>query len=154
MKWFLGMSAVLFCAMQAIQPSRKAPAVNANKDLQAVPSVPSSVKAILGRACYDCHSNRTAWPWYSHVAPVSWLLDRDVQRGRRKLNFSEWTEENDSSRDKAQVKVESTEICVDVERGRMPLRSYRLMHSEARLSRGDIGAICRWAKETARAPTP
>jgi mono/diheme cytochrome c family protein len=49
-----------------------------------------ATRALAVRACYDCHSNETVWPWYSHVAPVSWLTQRDVAEGRRKLNFSEW----------------------------------------------------------------
>src|SRR5690242_8962779 len=51
---------------------------------------PDSVRVVLRRACYDCHSNETVWPWYSRIAPVSWLLARDVHQGRRELNFSTW----------------------------------------------------------------
>ena len=53
-------------------------------------AAPPAVAAVLRRACYDCHSNETVWPWYSHVAPVSWLLARDVREGRAELNFSVW----------------------------------------------------------------
>jgi hypothetical protein len=53
------------------------------------------------RACYDCHSNETVWPWYSHVAPVSWLVQRDVDRGRKKMNFSEWDRPQDEGDDSA-----------------------------------------------------
>jgi hypothetical protein len=49
-----------------------------------------STRELAVRACFDCHSNQTVWPWYSHVAPISWLVWSDVVRGRKELNFSEW----------------------------------------------------------------
>jgi len=74
------------------------------------------------RACFDCHSNETAWPWYSYVAPVSWLVSHDVLDGRKHLNFS--TGEIDDAH-------ESTEL---VSSGEMPLSLYVLMHSKAELN--------------------
>ena len=76
------------------------------------------------RACFDCHSNETRWPWYSHVAPVSWLMQRDVDRGRGELNFSEWDRRQEEADDAAE----------EVTEGRMPPRAYRISHPEARLS--------------------
>ena len=99
------------------------------------------VGAIIQRACKDCHSNETRWPWYSHIAPASWLVARDVKKGREKLNFSDWT-----SRERSPNEVE--EICDAVTNGSMPLRGYRLMHREATLSKHDIDAICAWADAT------
>jgi len=75
------------------------------------------------RACYDCHSNETKWPWYAHVAPVSWLVSHDVHEGREHLNFSEWDKEQRHAADAAH----------EVEEGEMPLRIYTLLHPEARL---------------------
>jgi len=74
-------------------------------------------------ACFDCHSNETIWPWYSNIAPTSWLLTRDVEGGREALNFSEW--QND---DQAIAAAES------MEQGEMPPFQYGLMHASARLS--------------------
>lgn len=76
------------------------------------------------RACFDCHSNETQWPWYSHVAPASWLLQRHVDDGRRELNFSEWPHGSGEA-------DEAAEVVLD---GEMPPRSYTLVHPEAKLS--------------------
>ena len=81
-------------------------------------------------ACYDCHSNETKWPLYSHVAPMSWLVERDVEQGRRELNFSDWGGDNDVD-DLAEVVAE----------GSMPPRNYRLMHPDARLSDVEKAAL-------------
>ncbi|MBK8207167.1 MAG: heme-binding domain-containing protein [Planctomycetes bacterium] len=82
-------------------------------------------------ACFDCHSNETVWPWYSHVAPVSWLVQRDTDEGRRKLNFSEW--------DKPQK--EADEAAEAVREGEMPMWIYLPAHPEARLSDADKQAL-------------
>jgi hypothetical protein len=81
-------------------------------------------RALAVRACYDCHSNETVWPWYSHVAPMSWLAQRDVDEGRRKLNFSEW--------DRAQK--EAHESAKTVRKGEMPPLFYLPTHPDARLT--------------------
>jgi mono/diheme cytochrome c family protein len=78
-------------------------------------------RALALRACFDCHSNQTDWPWYSHVAPVSWLVQRHVDDGRRKLNFSEWPHGSGEA-------DEAVEVVLD---GEMPPRSYTLAHPEA-----------------------
>lgn len=80
--------------------------------------------SLFRRACYDCHSNQTTWPWYSKVAPVSWLVQRDVDGGRRHLNFSQWDQSQRHGKDVAR----------EVKSGDMPLWFYLPMHSQARLS--------------------
>ncbi|MFN2502870.1 MAG: heme-binding domain-containing protein [Acidimicrobiales bacterium] len=91
-------------------------------------------------ACYDCHSNETKWPWYSHVAPRSWLVQRDVENGRRELNFSNWDGDNDSD-----------DLVEAVGDGSMPPRNYRLLRPDARLSDAEktalIGALQALADE-------
>lgn len=79
-------------------------------------------RELFVRACADCHSNRTRWPWYSRVAPTSWLVAHDVAEGRRKLNASEWNRPQDEAHESAQ----------EVREGEMPPRSYLAMHAEAR----------------------
>lgn len=69
-----------------------------------------ATRALAARACFDCHSNQTAWPWYSNVAPVSWLVQHDVDEGRRKLNFSEWDRPQREAHDSAK----------EVRKGEMP----------------------------------
>jgi hypothetical protein len=79
---------------------------------------------LVRRACYDCHSNQTVWPWYSNIAPVSWLVQRDVNEGRRHLNFSEWQQPGRHAKDVAE----------QVKEGEMPPWFYRPMHPAARLT--------------------
>lgn len=83
-----------------------------------------ATRALAKRACFDCHSNETTWPWYSHIAPTSWFLQSHVDDGRARLNFSEW---NKTYRAAAKASRE-------VKSGGMPLSSYLLMHADARLS--------------------
>src|SRR5689334_5153102 len=81
---------VVFVVMQVIRPAKTNPEIDESRTVQAHTNMTPEVSAILDRACYDCHSNRTVWPWYSQVAPVSWLLTRDVNLGRKELSFSDW----------------------------------------------------------------
>jgi cytochrome c551/c552 len=99
------------------------------------------VHAILVRACQDCHSNKTVWPWYSKVAPVSWLLSHDVSEARRHMNMSNWARYNPMA---AANKLEH--ICEEVDQGDMPLWYYRPMHPQATLSDSDKKAICAWTR--------
>jgi hypothetical protein len=96
------------------------------------------VGKILDRSCQDCHSNRTAWPWYSHVAPVSWVISKHVNEGREMLDFSEWANQPPASNERML-------ICDAVSDGRMPLPGYIVIHRNARLSKRDIELICEWA---------
>ena len=82
------------------------------------------------RACFDCHSNETVWPWYSNVAPMSWLVQRDVDEGREKLNFSEWSEDQDGD-DAAET----------MEEGSMPPSRYLIAHSDARLGDAELAML-------------
>jgi len=88
-------------------------------------------RALAQRACFDCHSNETVWPWYSRIAPVSWLVRRDVDEGREKLNFSEWGAAKNDDRD------EVDELAEVVQEGEMPLPIYLLMHPEAALTNAE-----------------
>jgi hypothetical protein len=102
--------------------------------------VPPDIAGLLRRACQDCHSNQTVWPWYSQVAPVSWLVARDVTKGRGELNFSEWGRYQARRKDR-----KLKEICEQVTRGKMPMPVYTLMHPQAKLSDQDQKAMCGWA---------
>jgi mono/diheme cytochrome c family protein len=82
-------------------------------------------------ACFDCHSNETIWPWYSNVAPVSWLVQRDVDEGRSRLNFSEWGRRRQEGHEAAEI----------VREGEMPPWQYKLMHSSARLPAEEKDAL-------------
>lgn len=94
---------------------------------------PSGEAAQIARtSCYDCHSNETEWPAYSYVAPMSWLVRRDVDDGRAALNFSEWDEEQAEEAEEAEDKVED---------GEMPLPNYVRIHSDARLTDEEAGIL-------------
>lgn len=94
---------------------------------------PDAASADLARyACYDCHSNETAWPAYSYVAPMSWLVRRDVEAGRDALNFSRWDE------DAADEADDAAETILD---GEMPPSQYERMHPDARLSDEEVAVL-------------
>ena len=142
MKWkteiailtMLGLYAVLAWTLSGSGGPAAAPV---GKDL----AVPNHLRPIIGRACGDCHTNATTWPWYSKVPLVSFLLERDVQKGREHLNFSTWGTSQVHSPTRNQIQ----EVCDAVSDNVMPPRAYRLMHPKARLSKRDIDALCDWA---------
>lgn len=101
--------------------------------------LPATVAPVLQRACRDCHSNQTIWPWYSHIPPMSFMIEHDVNAGRAKFNFSPWV-----SGSVTPTHNQMAEICDAVSDGSMPLRGYRLMHRDARLSEEDVNALCKW----------
>jgi hypothetical protein len=100
----------------------------------------ADIKPLLQRACYNCHSNATEWPWYSFVAPASWLIASDVREGRQHLNFSEWGIYDIKARSR---KLEA--IAEEVKGSDMPPWYYTMMHGEARLTPADRGQIWAWA---------
>lgn len=104
---------------------------------------PPEVVAILKRACYDCHSHEVRWPWYSRIAPVSWLVARDVVEGRDGMNFSEWPEDEE---DRA-FNREQTWDSVDT--GEMPLWFYLPLHPEANLTEADKAILKKWSETQA-----
>lgn len=141
LKWIGIGIVIILCVIQVVRPDRTNPAVDRGKTLQANAQVPPEVQAIFERSCYDCHSNQTKWPWYTNVAPVSWFVADHVKDGREELSFSEWGAYPPK---KADHKLE--EICEMVEKGEMPLESYLILHSGAKLSESDKQSLCNWAK--------
>ena len=117
------------------------PVEHSNPPGQGELQAPSSVSDVLRRSCYNCHSNETEWPWYSYVAPISWILAHHVDEGRGKLNFSTWSTLSEKDRSKI-VK----EIVEEISEGNMPLRSYLVMHREAKLNDRDIEAVREWSR--------
>ncbi len=105
---------------------------------------PADVKGILRRACYDCPSNQTEWPWYSGIAPASWVVHHEVTEGRRRLNFSDWGE-YESDPDTAVQKLD--EIAKFVASGDMAPWYYRLFQADARLSTSQRELIIRWSEQ-------
>jgi hypothetical protein len=101
---------------------------------------PAEVEAILERACFDCHSNTTDWPWYSRIAPGSWLMASHVRKGRKNLNFSDWPTFDFEAQD-----LLFGDIREEVSEGEMPLGSYLLLHPEARLTAAERKTLVVWA---------
>jgi hypothetical protein len=139
---------VVFLLAQFVQPRRTNPPVVPSRSLEAHVQVPRDVLPILKRSCGDCHSSETVWPWYSHIAPVSWFVVDDVNEGRSHINFQDWEAQENPK--------EATEhlalICKEVQDKGMPPLSYRLMHRGSRLSEKDVDAICFWSQSFATAP--
>jgi hypothetical protein len=84
-----------------------------------------NTRQLAVRACFDCHSNETIWPWYSNIAPFSWLVQYDVNQGREKFNFSDW---------RNNPLAEADELAAVIREGEMPPAQYLLLHPEARLT--------------------
>ena len=117
-----------------------------NPPVQSDIGAPPPVAAILRRACYDCHSNQTVWPWYSNIAPVSWFVKSDVSEGREELNFSTWGSYSAKRRAKKLAK-----IAKEVNEAEMPPWYFLPMHPEARLAESDRVALRAWvAAEVAK----
>lgn len=126
----------LLIAIQFVRPAHTNPPTDAQRSFQARLG-PGVVSSIIDRSCRDCHSNETWWPWYSHVAPVSWLVVHDVNEGREALNFSEWA----SYAPERQQKLLG-QACDEVTEGDMPGLAYTIIHRQARLTKDDVSAIC------------
>ena len=136
-------SIVLVLVGQAVPVNRYNPPVDPPKTIYASQTMPSSVRSVLERSCNNCHSDETAWPWYSYVAPVSWVIARDVHGARKALNFSQWG--NYSAQRKAN-KLE--EMCEQVTNGDMPDTLYLLLHREAVLTQEERDAVCQWTEDS------
>jgi hypothetical protein len=131
---------VVLAALQFVPVDRSNPPIERDVD------APPAVRDVLRRACYDCHSHETAWPWYSRVAPASLLVAHDVGEGRDELNFSRWTFEDAAVEARVRRRVWH-----EVAEGEMPLWFYVPLHPEARLSDADKETLRAWAM-TSTAP--
>jgi len=113
--------AALLLAIQAVPYGRN----HTNPPVVQEPTWDAPETRILAKsACFDCHSNETEWPLYSRIAPVSWLIQHDVDEGRAHLNFSEWQRPQEHAAEASEAVLE----------GEMPMTAYTLMHSHARLT--------------------
>lgn len=110
-------------------------------DIRHVYDVPDNVMNILQTSCYDCHSNNTNYPWYSNVQPMRFLMDRDIREGKEELNFSEF-----GSYSQRKQKNKLDRISKQVKADKMPLPSYLLLHSNAKLSADDKQEIINWVE--------
>ncbi len=126
-------------AIQSVRPARTNPVTIPDRTLAARVPVGREAAAVLDRACRDCHSNDTRWPWYSQVAPVSWFVIDHVNHGRRHFNYSDWAQYAPADAERI---LKNT--CALTRKGSMPMPSYLWMHRDARLSDADVVALCDW----------
>ena len=142
-KILIGLLAV-FVIMQFFRADLPEVIMENPEDILVNNEVPAEVKEILRTSCYDCHSNETVYPWYSYVAPVSYLVADDTRHGRQDLNFSTW-----ESLDKIEKAEMLHELAEEVEEGEMPLEIYTVTHGDAKLSKEQRELIEDWAEEMA-----
>ncbi|HVU28188.1 MAG TPA: heme-binding domain-containing protein [Verrucomicrobiae bacterium] len=136
LKWTFGVLIAGFILLQLANPSHTNPPVA--RDFLAATMPPPEINTMFRSACYDCHSDETKWPWYSRVAPVSWLVANDVTEGRKNLNLSEWP--TDPLRAAKRVENMSEQI----EYQDMPPKKYTLIHRDARLTENQRKQLEDW----------
>ncbi len=134
----------LFVLIQLIPSGRPEVIADNPSDLLINNEIADSIVHLLRTSCYDCHSNETVYPWYAYVAPVSWLVSRDVRVGRQNLNLSDWN--SFSKRDMLKYLDEMGE---EVDDGQMPMVIYPLTHPQAKLSRQDRDMFLEWTEDFA-----
>jgi hypothetical protein len=139
--WLAAAALAGFASLQLFNPPRSNPPVSS--DFTAALHPPAPVAAALRAACYDCHSHETRWPFYSRVAPVSWLIASDVNQGREHLNFSAWPAEA------ALAAKKLDRINEEVDYREMPPKKYTLIHADARLTEPQRQAILDWTDAAA-----
>jgi hypothetical protein len=148
MKKFLKILLIILLAalviIQFIPSGRPANQPVVGQDIFEIVEIPAEVGTLLKNACYDCHSQAVKYPWYSYVAPVSWLIARDVNIGRQHLDFGKWGELSKRKQIKA-----LGEIAEEVEDGYMPMQIYIILHSEAKLSIDQRELIVTWSEQLA-----
>ncbi len=138
-KILMGLATILVI-IQFIRPARNVSDTASPNDIITAYPVPEEVQVVLKAACYNCHSNNTTYPWYANIQPVGWWLQKHVNDAKKELNFSEFATYTEK---RARHKFE--EIGDEVSEGGMPLKSYTIMHPEARLSSGQIKTLTDWA---------
>jgi len=138
LKWIGVVLAVVCIGIQFVPVERTNPPVDPEMTFQAKVNVPPYIDNIVRTSCYDCHSNETAWPWYSYVAPVSWLVSKDVVEARAQLNFSEW----DYNMFRSVGRLD--QMAEEVYQGNMPLPIYLTMHPSSKLTEADKDSLINW----------
>lgn len=136
------LAGVVLIAIQFFRPAKNQSEGIAATDISKAYTVPDEVQAIFKKACNDCHSNNTTYPWYHHVQPVAWWLQHHVNEGKQELNLSEFATYKPG---KQHHKLE--ELVEQVKKGEMPLPSYTWVHREAILSQAEKETLAAWAEK-------
>ncbi len=132
--------ALILVAIQVIRPTRNIGEAIGPNDISKAYQVPAEVHSVLQQSCYDCHSNKTNYPWYANIQPIGWWLQSHINDGKRHLNFSEY---GTYAEKKAKHKFEEIEDAAT--NGWMPMESYLWMHPETKLTPDQSKAIAQWA---------
>jgi hypothetical protein len=139
---------VAFASLQFVaRPVRDNPPFQRAQSFETVLPVPPGIRTLVRESCQDCHSNETAWPWYSAVAPLSWVMAEDVQKGRQVFNLSRFGE----NASPAKMMGRLVTMCSVMQTGRMPDTKYLWLHPGAKLSPAEIGTFCDWTKSEVKA---
>ena len=138
--WVLIVLVVGFVLAQLANPARTNPPILPGHDVSATHAPPPQIAALFHAACYDCHSYETKWPWYSHIAPMSWLIASDVRNGREHVNFSDWPQAHP---DWAARRWE--DISEQLDYKEMPPAKYTMLHPAACLTDAQRQALIHWA---------
>ena len=142
-KLTLGVLIGVFILIQFIRIDKTNPPIDRAIDFSQIENSPIQVSAILKESCYDCHSHETKYPWYSNVAPVSWVLKNHVLEGREHLNFSLWG--NYPADERAELMEKALE---EIEAGKMPMNTFVWLHPKAIITPAKRAALLMWLKES------
>lgn len=143
---------IIFIMIQFYRPERNLSGQPQPNDISQVYAVPENVQTVLNKACYDCHSNNTRYPWYAEIQPVRYWLDDHIKEGKGELNFNEF---KTYAARRQYIKLER---CIkEVKDGEMPLSSYTLIHTDAKLTDTEKHSLLTWAqniRDTMKATYP
>lgn len=145
LKIFIIILAIAFVVVQFVPNKMPENKVAGQEDLIISGVLPENISTIIRTSCYDCHSNQTSYPWYSKVAPASWLLAKDIREGRDDLNFSEWG----SYTKRRQIK-NLRKIKEEVSSGAMPLKNYLIIHRHAKLNAEQKSDLVKWTEDVTK----
>jgi hypothetical protein len=142
--WQYLLSGIVLIALviQLVPSELPSTEINNPGDLIESGIVSIEVAGLLRTSCYDCHSNETKFPWYSYVAPFSWLIAKDVKDARKELNFSVWHDY-----DMVEKLKKLDDISIEVKEGEMPMPIYTAIHTSAKLSDAQRQLIVQWAED-------
>lgn len=138
--WILLM---LFFLIQFFAPEKNIDPLQSDMHIRSIYAMPASVETILQKACYDCHSNNTVYPWYTNIQPVGWMMNNHITEGKDDLNLSEF---GTYSKRKQESKLKS--MANQVKDDKMPLNSYQWLHPEASLDSTEKQMLVHWAEQT------
>ncbi|QDP84435.1 cytochrome C [Chryseobacterium sp. SNU WT5] len=145
MKKLLIIIIVAFILIQFFPIDKNNPVATPQLDFLKIKNTPQSTAAIIRNSCYDCHSNESIYPWYSNVQPFGWFLENHINEGRKELNFSTF-----ATYDKKRQAHKLDEAVEMIEKGKMPMDSYVIAHSEAKLTEAQKDEVIRYFKMVAQ----